>query len=112
MNARIYNFPTSAIKDHGRKINYFDFLMKAEYDECREAVLRIAPKINIRKISELIYSISYLTDIQKDFYTSYIEARNAKIITPSLEHIISLNVNQISEGNEIEELDQGMTMKY
>ena len=112
MNARIYNFPTSAIKDNGRKINYYDFLMKAELEECREAVLRIAPKINIRKISELIYSIPYLTDLQKDFYTSYIEARNEKIITPSLEHIISLNVNQINEYYDMEESDQGLTMKY
>ena len=112
MNARIYNFPTSAIKDNGRKINYYDFLMKAEHEECREAVLRIAPKINIRKISELIYSIPYLTDLQKDFYTSYIEARNEKIITPSLEHIISLNVNQINEYYDMEESDQGLTMKY
>ena len=29
MNARIYQFPTSAIKLNGRKINYYDFLMSA-----------------------------------------------------------------------------------
>ena len=34
MNARVYQFPTSAIKLDGRKINYYDFLMSAE-EQCR-----------------------------------------------------------------------------
>ena len=41
MNARIYQFPTSAIKLDGRKINYYDFLMSAEEPQCNAAIQRI-----------------------------------------------------------------------
>ena len=41
LNARIYRFPTSAIKQNDRKINYYDFLMAAENKDCNAAVMRI-----------------------------------------------------------------------
>ena len=34
LDLRIYRFPTSAIKLHGSKINYYDFLSSGEYEEC------------------------------------------------------------------------------
>ena len=34
MNARIFHFPTSAIKYDGQKINYRQFLMSGKYDAC------------------------------------------------------------------------------
>ena len=45
MNARIYQFPTSAIKLDGRKINYYDFLMSAEEPQCNAAIQRMVPKL-------------------------------------------------------------------
>ena len=50
MNARIYQFPTSAIKLGGRKINYYDFLMSAEEAECNAAIERMVPKIDLEQI--------------------------------------------------------------
>lgn len=80
LNTRVYNFPTSAIKYNERKINYYDFLMKAEYKECNAALNRIIPKINIREITEFINEVPYVSELQKKFYRRYIEARYEKII--------------------------------
>ena len=37
LHARVFQFPTSAIKLNNRKINYYDFITHAENDECNAA---------------------------------------------------------------------------
>lgn len=54
LHARIYQFPTSAIKLNGRKINYYDFMSRAENEDCNEALKRIVPRIDMEEIKELI----------------------------------------------------------
>lgn len=88
LNARIYQFPTSAIKLNERKINYYDFLMAAEYKECNEAVLRIVPKIEQDKIYAFVDDVLYISDLQKEFYKAYIVARYEKIIKPAYEQVL------------------------
>lgn len=97
LNARIYQFPTSAIKLNDRKINYYDFLMKAEYPECNEAVCRIVPRIDMDEIVEFIESVPYLTDLQKEFYSTYLSARYDKIIIPVYEQITEQSEEQIPD---------------
>ena len=97
LNARIYQFPTSAIKLNDRKINYYDFLMKAEYPECNEAVCRIVPRIDMDEIVEFIESVPYLTDLQKEFYSTYLSARYDKIIIPVYEQIMEQSEGQIPD---------------
>lgn len=87
LNARIYQFPTSAIKNNGRKINYYDFLMSVEYKECSEALLRIVPRIDIEKICVFIDNVPYISDLQKEFYKTYIYARYEKIISLAYEQV-------------------------
>ena len=82
LNARIYQFPTSAIKNNGRKIGYYDFLMSAEYEECNEAILRITPRIDIDRICTFVDEVRYISDLQKEFYKTYICARYEAIINP------------------------------
>ncbi len=94
LNARIYQFPTSAIKLNDRKINYYDFLMKTEYQECNEAVRRIVPRIDMDEIVEFIDSVPYLTDLQKEFYSTYLSARYEKIIIPVYGQIMEQNEEQ------------------
>ena len=38
MNARVFQFPTSAIKLNDRKINYYDFISSMENEECNKAI--------------------------------------------------------------------------
>lgn len=85
LNARVYRFPTSAIKLGGQKINYYDFLMSGEYSDCNDAIKRIVPRIDMEQIEQFIDETSYISDLQKDFYKSYINARYAKIMIPAFE---------------------------
>lgn len=87
LNARIYQFPTSAIKLNGRKINYYDFLSHAGNEDCNEALKRIVPRINVDAIEELINAIPCITDLQKDFYKQYLNKRYELMIRPAYELI-------------------------
>ena len=88
LHARIYQFPTSAIKQNGRKINYYDFISRTENGDCNEALKRIVPRINMKEIEELVDSTPYITDLQKEFYKLYIQKRFELIIRPAYELVI------------------------
>lgn len=82
LNARIFQFPTSAIKLNDRKINYYDFITSMQNEDCNKAILRIVPKIEIENIKVFIDSVPYISDLQKEFYKTYISERYEKILTP------------------------------
>ncbi len=75
LHARIYQFPASALKVRDKKINYYDFIKSRSNDDCNKALARIVPKIDLTKINNLIDGVEYLSDLQKDFYKTYIKAR-------------------------------------
>lgn len=85
LNARVYQFPTSALRQDGKKINYYDFLTSSENEDCSEAVKRIVPRIDIEEISAFIDDVPYITGLQKAFYKRYIKARYERILQPALE---------------------------
>ena len=88
LNSRVYQFPTSAIKQNGRKINYYDFLVEAENSECNKAIVRMAPKIKMDQINNFIDKVPYISELQKEFYKKYIGARYEKIILPAYELVM------------------------
>lgn len=87
LHARVFQFPTSAIKLKGRKINYFDFLSRAENADANAALNRIAPRIDLTQIERFIDQVSGVSDLQKEFYKTYIRARYDLIIRPSWERV-------------------------
>lgn len=87
LNARIFQFPTSAIKLNDRKINYYDFISSMEYEDCNKAILRIVPNIDIDLINAFIDNIIYISDLQKEFYKTYIKARYEKILLPTYRNL-------------------------
>jgi len=93
LNARVYQFPQSMLKMNGRKINYYDFLMSSESDACKEALMRIYPKIDIGKIKMFIQTVPYITEQQKKFYMRYIEARYEKILKPAYQKAMQMQDN-------------------
>ena len=93
LNARIYQFPQSMLKMNGRKINYYDFLMSLESDACKDALMRIYPKIDIGKIQMFIQTVPYITEQQKKFYMRYIEARYEKILKPAYQKAMQMQDN-------------------
>lgn len=87
MDARIYRFPTSAIHLSGRKINYHDFLCSGINVDCNHALHRMIERIELKKINQLIDQMDYISDLQRQFYKSYIENRFRKILLSALEKI-------------------------
>ena len=83
LHARVFQFPTSAIKLNNRKINYYDFITHAENDECNAALKRIFPRINLAQINRFIDSVEEISDLQKSFYKVYIKARYDLILVPA-----------------------------
>ena len=85
LNLRIYRFPTSAVKLHGNKINYFNFMESAAYEDCNQAVRRIYKQTDMEQIGALIDQTPYISELQKEFYKRYISARLNLIIRPVYE---------------------------
>lgn len=80
LNARIFRFPTSAIKYQGRKINYYDFLSSMSDENCTKALVRMLPRINLDEINAFIDGEDYLKATKKKFYKYYIAQRYEKIL--------------------------------
>lgn len=89
LHARVYQFPTSAIKQNGRKINYYDFISRIENEDCNKALKRIVPRIDIKEIEELINSTPYIADLQKEFYKKYLGKRYELILRPAYELVVA-----------------------
>lgn len=87
LDARIYQRPLSGLKVHDRKINYFDFISSLENENCNAALKRIVPKIDMKKIDEIIESTPFVSDLQKRFYKTVLKARKEKILDWSLNRL-------------------------
>ena len=83
LDARVYRFPTSPIKQAVRKINYYDYLMAAENPDCNAAVVRMVPRLHMDVIWTLINDVPFLNELQKRFYQKYLAARLEKIMIPA-----------------------------
>lgn len=75
INARIYDFPTSALLYKGKRINYYKFIKSHEYVECDKAIERIKNKIDLNKINKLIKDVQCISEIQKNFLITIIKKR-------------------------------------
>ena len=76
MNARIYTFPTSMIKQAGKKINYFDFLHALDMPQGLHMALdHLFPRIQALDFTALVDSTPYLTPLQRQFYIEYLTRR-------------------------------------
>ena len=85
LHARVFQFPTSAIKLNGRKINYYDFLSRAGNEDVSSALMRIALRIDMNQVKSFIDQVPGISDLQKEFYKVYVNARNDLIIRPAIE---------------------------
>lgn len=89
LNHRVFDIPLSAITYKGKKINYFNFISAGEFAECNAALKRIAKRIDMDKIFEIIDNTPTITELQKTFYKTMLTARK--------EHIIDFSLNKLKE---------------
>ena len=74
-DARIYNFPASALKQNGKKIAYADFMAANRDGILAPSFTRIVPHIDLAAINAFIDGTPLLTDLQRFFYKTYLSAR-------------------------------------
>ena len=84
LNHRIFDIPLSAVTYNGKKINYFKFLSDGKFPDCNKALKRIASRIDMKKIYEIIDNTPTITELQKEFYKTMLTARKERIIDFSL----------------------------
>lgn len=84
LNHRIFDIPLSAVTYNGKKINYFKFLSEGKFSDCNKALKRIASRIDMKKIYEIIDNTPTITELQKEFYKTMLTARKERIIDFSL----------------------------
>ena len=82
---RVFQIPLSGIKAGGEKINYFDFISSLKNKDCNEALKRILPRIDMKRINDLIDGTPFITDLQKTFFKTILAERKEKILDKSLQ---------------------------
>lgn len=80
---RVFQFPTSQIKLHGKKSSYYEVISSLEFDECCEALVYIYDKINIEEIYTIVDETDFLSDVQRRFYKHMLKSRYELIIRDS-----------------------------
>lgn len=88
MEARVFIFPTSALKIDDKKINYYEYISSLENEECNKALLRIFPKIDMNKINNIIENTPYISEIRKEFYKKILNMRYEKILKANYQKIV------------------------
>lgn len=87
IDARVFTFPTSAIKENDKKINYFDYITSLKNKDCNQALLRMTPLIDLEKINQIIEETPSISEVRKEFYKKIIKERYTKIIKNSYEKL-------------------------
>lgn len=84
---RIFEIPTSAVQDGGKKIRYFEFISSLKNENCNLALKRIIPRNDMPRIKEMIKSTPFITNLQKNFYITILQERKEKILDFSLREL-------------------------
>lgn len=61
-----------------------------QYEECNSAIKRIVPQISMEKVRKIILETPFISDLQKEFYTTMLFNRK--------ERILNYTLNQLSRG--------------
>lgn len=80
---RIYKFPTSQVKYQGKKSSYYDIISSLAFEECNNALVRIAERVDLNKINKLIDSIERISDLRREFYKTILKERFEIILLES-----------------------------
>lgn len=87
IDERIYVFPNSALKNNGKKLNYFQYLMETENNECLKSLKKIGDKIDLYKINDIIDNTPYISNLHKQFLKIMIKERKEKILDKAIRRL-------------------------
>jgi len=91
---RTFSIPLSGIKIDGKKINYFNFISSCLNTDCNNALKRIVPKINLEQIFSVVDETPFISDLQKQFYRTMLQARKERILDFSLRKLEQSGPNE------------------
>lgn len=91
IEARIFKFPTPCLSNAGKKVSYYEFMCSGDNSDLSEAILGIVPKIDMRKIEQVIDRVSEIADIRKKFYKFILKERYEKILVAAFEKVSASN---------------------
>ena len=80
LHDNVFNRPTSAIMQNGKRINYFQFISSLENQDCNAALERIYPKICMGKIDKIIDEIPCISRTYQTFLKTILFARKDRIL--------------------------------
>ena len=81
---RIYEIPTSAILQNGKKLKYFDFISSLQNEGCNQALKRIVPRIDMARLRQIVEDTPFISDLQRRFYLAMLSERKRLILDFSL----------------------------
>lgn len=80
---RVFGFPASQIRLHGRKSSYYEVISSLEFDECNHALRAVMERSDIGAILDLVDSVPNISDVHRAFYRHMLEARFCGILESS-----------------------------
>lgn len=86
---RVYKFPTSQVKLHGKKSSYFEVINSLQFEECNRALRYVLSQLDMDKIENLINETPLISIVQRRFYKHILKARYQKILIASYEKLES-----------------------
>ena len=91
-NQYLYN-TFSALRIGGKRVSYAEFLKDCKYRECRQALLRIVPKINMEEIEKIVNGVAELSSVRKQFLSEILISRYEKILVPEYKKIMKYGLD-------------------
>lgn len=86
---RIDVFPQAALIIDGKKVSYKRYIASFENPDCTEALMRVAPRIDERKICDVVRGTEGISALRKEFYIKMLLERNRQIIMEPYLELIS-----------------------
>lgn len=83
IDQRIYKFPTSQVKYHGKKSSYYEIISSLSFAECNKALVRITEQVDLDRIYNLIDSVEGISEMRRVFYKTILQQRYEKILLTS-----------------------------
>ncbi len=81
----------SALKLGGNKIKYYEFINSLTNDDCNKALLMVYPRIDLKRIDDIIDGTVSICSIRKEFYKTIIKKRYEGILTPAYTKLLEKN---------------------
>ena len=84
LEKRVFTFPNSALKKTFKLSPYF-YINSFENVDCNRALFEIFPRIDMKKVDEIIDNTPYISDVRKNFYKIILSKRYEMILKPAYE---------------------------